>query len=137
MKFAIVSCFVTVIAVGTGPAAKAVDASYIGTWKLTGAVVAPWADPKQKPDSAEMTRLLNKTVVFQARRIAGPPDESESSIPRPREKKSRRSCAAVRSTSSGEDAISTPQRESIATSPAARARAPDRVTGGPPGAEPR
>jgi len=73
MKFAIVSCFVTVIAVGTGPAAKAVDASYIGTWKLTGAVVAPWADPKQKPDSAEMTRLLNKTVVFQPRQIAGPP----------------------------------------------------------------
>ena len=73
MKFAIVACFVTVIAAGTGSAAKAADASYIGTWKLTGAVVAPWADPKQKPDSAEMTRLLNKKVVFQAKQIAGPP----------------------------------------------------------------
>src|ERR1700686_5593264 len=73
MKFAIVACFVTVVAAGTGPAARAADASYIGTWKLTGAVVAPWADPKQKPDSAEMTRLLNKTVVFQAKQIAGPP----------------------------------------------------------------
>ncbi len=73
MKFAFVACFVTVIAAGTGSAAKAADASYIGTWKLTGAVVAPWADPKQQPDSAEMTRLLNKSVVFQARQIAGPP----------------------------------------------------------------
>lgn len=73
MKFAIVACFATVIAAGTGPAARAVDAFYIGTWKLTGAVVAPWADPKQKPDSAGMTRLLNKTIVFQKKRIAGPP----------------------------------------------------------------
>ena len=73
MKFAIVACFVTVVAAGTGPAARAADASYIGTWKLTGAVVAPWADQKQKPDSAEMTRLLNKTIVFQAKQIAGPP----------------------------------------------------------------
>ena len=74
MKFAIVACFVTVIAAGTGSAAEAAEAaSYMGTWKLTGAVVAPWADPKQKPDSAEMTRLLNKTIVFQAKQIAGPP----------------------------------------------------------------
>jgi hypothetical protein len=73
MKFVILACFVTVIAAATGSAAKAADVSYIGTWKLTGAVVAPWADPKQKPDSAEMTRLLNKTVVFQAKQIAGPP----------------------------------------------------------------
>jgi hypothetical protein len=73
MKFAIVACVVTVIAAGTGSAATAADTSYIGAWKLTGAVVAPWADPQRKPDSAEMTRLLNKTVVFQAKQIAGPP----------------------------------------------------------------
>ena len=73
MKFAFVACIVTAIAAGAGSAATAADASYIGTWKLTGAVVAPWADPKQKPDSAEMARLLNKAVVFQARQIAGPP----------------------------------------------------------------
>ena len=72
MKFAIIACLVTGIAAGTGPA-KAVDASYIGAWKLTGAAVAPWADPKQKPDSAEMTRLLNKIIIFQAKQIAGPP----------------------------------------------------------------
>lgn len=48
------------------------DAFYIGTWKLTDAVVAPWADPKQKPDGAERARLIGKTVVFTAKRIAGP-----------------------------------------------------------------
>jgi hypothetical protein len=73
MKFAVAACFVTVIAAASGSAAKAADASYIGTWKLTAAVVAPWVDLKQKPDSAEMTRLIGKTVVFQAKQIAGPP----------------------------------------------------------------
>jgi hypothetical protein len=73
MKFAVAACFVAVIAAASGSVAKAADASYIGTWKLAAAVVAPWADPKRKPDSAEMTRLIGKTVVFQAKQIAGPP----------------------------------------------------------------
>lgn len=73
MKFAVAACFVTVIVAACGSAAKAADASYIGTWKLAGAVVAPWADPKRKPDSTEMTRLIGKTIVFQAKQIAGPP----------------------------------------------------------------
>jgi hypothetical protein len=73
MKFAVAACFVTVIAAASGSAAKAADASYIGTWKLAGAVAAPWADPKQKPDSAEMTRLVGRTIVFQAKQITGPP----------------------------------------------------------------
>jgi len=73
MKFAIAVCLIAVIAAAFGSAAKAADASYIGTWKLSGAVVAPWADAKQKPDSTEMTRLIGKTVVFQARQIGGPP----------------------------------------------------------------
>jgi hypothetical protein len=73
MKFAVAACLVTFIAAASGSAAKAADASYIGTWKLAGAVVAPWADPKRKPDSAEMTRLIGKTIVFQAKQIAGPP----------------------------------------------------------------
>jgi hypothetical protein len=72
MKFAVAACLVILVAV-SGSAAKAAGASYIGTWKLAGAVVAPWADPKRKPDSAEMTRLIGKTVVFQAKQIAGPP----------------------------------------------------------------
>ncbi len=73
MKFAVAASFVTVIAAASGSAAKAADASYIGTWELAGAVVAPWADPKRKPDSAEMMRLIGKTIVFQAKQIAGPP----------------------------------------------------------------
>ncbi len=73
MKFAVAACLVTFIAAASGSAAKAADAFYIGTWKLTAAVVAPWADPKRKPDSTEMTRLIGKTIVFQAKQIAGPP----------------------------------------------------------------
>ena len=73
MKFAVAASFVTMIVAMWGSAAKAADAYYVGTWKLAGAVVAPWADPKRKPDSAEMTRLVGKTILFQARQIAGPP----------------------------------------------------------------
>lgn len=72
MKIAVVACFVTIIVAATGSAAKAADTFYIGTWKLSGAAVAPWADPKQKPDSAEPSRLIGKTIVFQAKQIAGP-----------------------------------------------------------------
>lgn len=48
------------------------DTFYLGTWKLTDAVVAPWVDARHKPDSAEKTRLLDKTVVFTAKQITGP-----------------------------------------------------------------
>jgi hypothetical protein len=48
------------------------DTFYLGTWKLTAAVVAPWADAKRKPDEAEKTRLIGKTVVFSAKQISGP-----------------------------------------------------------------
>jgi hypothetical protein len=78
MKYALltpfVACFVTCVA---GPAAiapaNAADSFYIGMWKVSAAVVAPWADPKQKPDSAEQSRLLGKTIDFKAKEIAGPP----------------------------------------------------------------
>ncbi len=73
VKFAIVACFVAMIAGAAGSVAKAADAFYIGTWKLSGAVVAPWADPKQTPDSAERTRLIGKSIAFQPKLIAGPP----------------------------------------------------------------
>ena len=53
-------------------AAIAADASYLGTWKVSGATAAPWADPQQKADVAEQTRLIGKAVVFKAREIAGP-----------------------------------------------------------------
>jgi hypothetical protein len=72
MKCALVTCFVTYIAVAMGAPAKAADSFYIGIWKFSSAVPAPWADPRAKPDSAEQSRLLGKTIVFKAREIAGP-----------------------------------------------------------------
>lgn len=54
-----------------GPAVAA-DPFYIGSWTLTTAVVAPWADPHRKPDDAERARLMGKTVVLRAREISGP-----------------------------------------------------------------
>ena len=53
--------------------ARAADAFYIGTWKVASAATAPWADPGQKPDGAEPSRLIGKTVVFRPREITGPP----------------------------------------------------------------
>lgn len=72
MKYAFLTCFIACAAAAMGATAKAADTLYIGTWKVSGAVVAPWADPKQKPDSAEQSRLLGKTIVFKAKEIAGP-----------------------------------------------------------------
>lgn len=73
MRFAVVACFLTCIGLAVGALAKAADPLYLGNWKISGAVMAPWADPKQKPDSAERSRLLGKTIVFKPREIAGPP----------------------------------------------------------------
>ncbi|MBK3666826.1 hypothetical protein JJE66_37165 [Bradyrhizobium diazoefficiens] len=54
-----------------GPAVAA-DAFYVGSWTLTAAVVAPWADLHRKPDDAERARLMGKTVVLRSREITGP-----------------------------------------------------------------
>jgi hypothetical protein len=51
---------------------RAEEAFYLGTWKLDAAVVAPWADPHQKPDAAEMKALIGKTVVLTPATITGP-----------------------------------------------------------------
>jgi hypothetical protein len=73
MKSALITCFAAGIAGLTIVApAEAADSFYMGAWKLSGAVVAPWTDPKQKPDSAEQARLLGKTIVFKAKEITGP-----------------------------------------------------------------
>ncbi len=45
---------------------------YIGTWKISGAALAPWADPARRPDSAEPARLIGKTIIFKEKAIAGP-----------------------------------------------------------------
>lgn len=52
--------------------AKAVDAFYLGSWRFESAVVAPWADPKAKPDSSEKNALMGKTVALRPKEIVGP-----------------------------------------------------------------
>ena len=56
----------------TATLAFAADTSYLGTWKIDSAVIAPWADPLHKDDAAEMKALVGKTVIFKPAEIAGP-----------------------------------------------------------------
>ena len=73
MISAVAACLLVSIGLAMGALAKAADPLYLGIWKISGAVAAPWAGPKQKPDSAEPSRLLGKTIVFRPREITGPP----------------------------------------------------------------
>lgn len=52
--------------------AMAADPSYLGTWKIATAVEAPWTEPNERADPAEMKSLVGKTIVFGPREIAGP-----------------------------------------------------------------
>ena len=70
MKCTAVS-LVSLIALMAAPA-RAADAFYLGTWKLSTAVTAPWADAKLTPDEAEKARLIGKTIAFAPKRISGP-----------------------------------------------------------------
>jgi hypothetical protein len=58
--------------VGVMAAAAHAEESYLGTWKVASALVAPWADPARTPDQAEMKSLVGKTVTFKAKEITGP-----------------------------------------------------------------
>ncbi|HTP89960.1 MAG TPA: hypothetical protein VMJ34_23605 [Bryobacteraceae bacterium] len=53
-------------------AAFAGDPFYVGAWKITSAVPAPWANAELKPDTAEMKTLVGKTIVIKAAGILGP-----------------------------------------------------------------
>src|ERR1700761_9167931 len=66
------ACFLGFAALAMAIPAQAADTSYLGTWKLTDAVVAPWADAKRKPDGAERARLIGKSVVLMPKAITGP-----------------------------------------------------------------
>ena len=66
------ACFIGLSVLAAALSAQAADTSYLGTWKLTDAVVAPWADAKQKLDGAEKTRLIGKSVVLAPKAITGP-----------------------------------------------------------------
>jgi hypothetical protein len=50
----------------------AADVFYLGTWKIDSAVVAPWWMDRVKPDAAEMTSLVGKTIIVTRTGIAGP-----------------------------------------------------------------
>ncbi len=55
------------------PSAPAADPFYIGTWKITSAIVAPWqVERPYGSDLAEMKTLVNKTVVILPKAILGP-----------------------------------------------------------------
>jgi len=57
---------------GLAQQAQAADTFFLGTWNISKAVVAPWADPAQKPNDKEMKSLVGKTLTFKAGSIAGP-----------------------------------------------------------------
>ncbi len=60
--------------------AQADEPFYLGTWKFEFAVVAPWAEPPQKPDEAEMKALIGKTVTIAPKAISGPKVSEEAII---------------------------------------------------------
>jgi hypothetical protein len=54
--------------------AEAADPFYLGTWKITEAVVAPWLPAGQTADAAESQTLLGKTITLSATAVDGPGD---------------------------------------------------------------
>jgi len=53
--------------------AIAADAFYLGTWKITSAVVAPWVSgPAFDDDTKEMKSLAGKTIIIKSNEIVGP-----------------------------------------------------------------
>ena len=54
------------------PAAQAAE-PWLGTWKITEAKIAPWAAKSRGRSDVDLKELLNKTVTFRPREIAGPP----------------------------------------------------------------
>ncbi len=45
---------------------------FAGSWTISSAKLAPWADPKRPPDTAERDGLVGKPVVIGAKTITGP-----------------------------------------------------------------
>jgi hypothetical protein len=68
VPFAAVAVFV----LGICHTAVAADTFYLGTWKISSAVVGPWWNEAQKPDPAEMNSLVGKTFVIRPKEIIGP-----------------------------------------------------------------
>jgi hypothetical protein len=72
MKSAIFRCVAVLAALVAADPSGAADVSYMGTWTISAAVPAPWADSNQKHDGAEQSRLMGKSIVFKAKEITGP-----------------------------------------------------------------
>lgn len=63
---------VAILGLVVGPSVRAADSSYLGAWKFVSAVLAPWADPHEKPNVAEKDALIGKTVMLTPAAINGP-----------------------------------------------------------------
>jgi hypothetical protein len=50
----------------------AAEPFYLGVWKISSAVTAPWADPQQPSDAAEVKAFIGKVVTIKPKAIAGP-----------------------------------------------------------------
>lgn len=70
MKSVVTVCILA--SFGVPGTAMAADPFYLGSWTITTAVVAPWADPHRKPDDSERTRLMGKTLTIRAKEVSGP-----------------------------------------------------------------
>ncbi|OAF17296.1 hypothetical protein AYJ54_37210 [Bradyrhizobium centrolobii] len=70
MKSIVTVCILA--SLGVPSTAMAADPFYVGSWAVTTAVVAPWADQHRKPDGTERARLMSKTLVLKAKEISGP-----------------------------------------------------------------
>lgn len=64
--------FVCLAILMTAMPARAADISYLGAWKVTSAVVAPWADAKLKPNATGKAGLIGKSVVLAPKAMTGP-----------------------------------------------------------------
>ena len=63
-----------VAALGVAAPASAAGPWYIGGWKITAAVPAPWVEPGHPPDAREKAALLGKTVWLRPGEIGGARD---------------------------------------------------------------
>ena len=52
--------------------ARAEDAFYFGTWKITEVVKAPWAKSDAELDLAEMKMLVGQTITLKSDAVEGP-----------------------------------------------------------------
>jgi hypothetical protein len=60
-------------AVGAAPAYAGSAGAFAGTWTVSGAASAPWADPKNPmPDNGERAAIVGHTITIGAKAITGP-----------------------------------------------------------------